>query len=211
METKCKKVCGIYSIINKINGMGYYGQSKDCVKRWSRHKNPSSNVALIDEMINEFGVDNFTFKIEKECLPKELDHYEREFIEKNNPLWPNGYNKLTGGRGGFNICEETRMKMSESNKGENNPFYNHKHTEETRRKMSETKKGKHYSEATRRKMSESRKGRTLTEDARRKLSETKKDKPQPKYKYLTPSGEIREMSAHMVSHWHKDWIRLTEE
>lgn len=32
METNYKKVCGIYSIINKINGMGYYGQSKDWIR-----------------------------------------------------------------------------------------------------------------------------------------------------------------------------------
>ena len=40
--------------------------------------------------------------------------------------------------------EETRKKMSEKRKGENNPMYgrNRKHTEETKKKMSESHKGK---------------------------------------------------------------------
>lgn len=34
-----EKVCGIYKITNKINGMSYVGQSKNCMERWSQHKN----------------------------------------------------------------------------------------------------------------------------------------------------------------------------
>lgn len=208
METNYKKVCGIYKIKNNLNGMSYCGQSVDCLERWNHHKRPSVNRTLIDKMINKYGVENFSFQIEKECLPEELDYYENETIKKYNTIFPNGYNLQSGGKNNFDTHEDTRRKRSENMKGDKNPTKR----VEVRKKMSESAKNKPpMTDETKRKISESIKGRTLTEDARRKMSETKKDKPQPKYKYLTPSGEIREMSAHMVSHWHKDWIRLTEE
>lgn len=221
------KICGIYKITNNINGMEYYGQSKDCLNRWSSHKVPSQNEALIDKVIKEFGVENFTFKIEKECLPEELDYYEKDFIKKNNSLWPNGYNRLGGGKGGFDVCDdtkkrfreriytiETRQKMSESQKG-------HICLESTRQKMSELRKGeknpmyKHnYTEETRHKMSESAKNKPpMSDETKRKISESGKGKhigPKPKYKYLTPSGEIVEGYAHLVSRDHKDWIKIEE-
>ena len=68
---------------------------------------------------------------------------------------------------GKHHSEETRKKMSEANKGENNPrfgkpsaFKGKHHSAETRKKMSESNKGKnhpffgkHHSEKTRRKLS----------------------------------------------------------
>ena len=67
--------------------------------------------------------------------------------------------------------EETRRKMSEARKGEENCNYGKSLSEETRRKISDSQKGKHIPEETRRKLSEARKGKTLSEETRRKLSE----------------------------------------
>ena len=74
---------------------------------------------------------------------------------------------------GKNVSAETRKKMSEANKGENNPmfgkpstFKGKHHSAETRKKMSEARKGKnhpffgkHHSEKTRRKMSKAHIGK----------------------------------------------------
>ena len=74
---------------------------------------------------------------------------------------------------GKHPSEETRKKMSEANKGKNNPMFGKppwikgKHlSEETRKKMSESKKGKNHpffgkqhSEKTRRKMSKAHIGK----------------------------------------------------
>lgn len=136
-----EKVCGIYLITNNLNGMSYVGQSVNCYHRWSLHKVPSRNICPIDRIIKEYGKENFTFKIEIECSPEELDYYERETIKKYNTMYPNGYNKLTGGHGGFDICDDTRRILSENRTGEKNSFYNHKHTEESKRKISESQKG----------------------------------------------------------------------
>ena len=74
---------------------------------------------------------------------------------------------------GKHHSEETRKKISEANKGENNPrfgkpstFKGKHHSAETRNKMSESRKGKnhpffgkHHSEKTRRKMSKTHIGK----------------------------------------------------
>ena len=76
---------------------------------------------------------------------------------------------------GKHHSEETRKKMSEANKGENNPrfgkpsaFKGKHHSAETRKKMSESNNGKnhplfgkHLSDETKKKISASKKGRHL--------------------------------------------------
>lgn len=203
-----EKVCGVYKITNNINGMEYCGQSVDCWDRWVIHKRPSANKTHIDKAIKEYGVENFTFQIYKECLPEELDLYEQEAIRKFNTLFPNGYNYQGGGKNTFTVCEETRRlrigdknpakrpevrkKMSEVNKGENHPLYGKPRPEEVKIKIRESNKGKH----------------NCSEETRKKLSNSAKNRLKPKY--LTPQGEIREMDPACVSHWHKDWIKIEE-
>ena len=58
---------------------------------------------------------------------------------------------------GKHYSEETRRKMSDAKKGENNPMFGKSPSEETRRKLSETLKGKHHAEEHRRKISEAKK------------------------------------------------------
>jgi len=82
-------------------------------------------------------------------------------------------NKTYGGDGasGAIKSEKTRRKMSEANKGKNNPNYGKSLSEETRRKMSEAQKGKIRSEEHKRKNSEVHKGKTHSEETKKKLSE----------------------------------------
>lgn len=54
--------------------------------------------------------------------------------------------------------EESKKKMSEVKKGENNYWYGKQHSDETKKKMSEAHKGKTHSEESKKKMSESKKG-----------------------------------------------------
>ena len=45
---------------------------------------------------------------------------------------------------GKHLSEETRQKLSEAQKGENNPLFGKHHSAETRKKMSEAQKGKNH-------------------------------------------------------------------
>ena len=69
------------------------------------------------------------------------------------------------------------------NRGEKHPFYGKHHTEETKQKLR----------------------KPLSEETKQKLR-----KPQQKYKWLTPTGEIRIMSIPNANCWHPDWIKIGE-
>ncbi len=56
------------------------------------------------------------------------------------------------------LSPETRAKMSEARRGENNPMYGRSHSDETRAKISEAMRGKKRSPETRAKMSEAMRG-----------------------------------------------------
>ena len=131
---------------------------------------------------------------------KDIEHEEAKNIEilliekygRKDLGTGNLVNLTDGGEGslGVIVSEETRQKLSEAQKGENNGFFGKKHSEETRQKyrdrtyseetrhkMSEAKKGKTWSEETTQKITETKKGRPLSEEARRKMSEATKGKP----------------------------------
>lgn len=93
------------------------------------------------------------------------------------------------------VSEETRKKLSEANKGENNPMYGKHFSEESKKKMREAKKGKpgpnkgkKFSEETRNKMSEAKKN--ISEETRNKLSAAKKGNTYAKGMHFFNNGEI---------------------
>jgi hypothetical protein len=95
------------------------------------------------------------------------------------------HNRTDGGEGGSGVLvsEETRKKLSESKKGENNPNYRKIPSEETRKRKSKAMMGKIPSQETRRKRSIAMKGKSHSEETRRKISEALKGK--------SPSEETR--------------------
>lgn len=85
-------------------------------------------------------------------------------------------NKTDGGDGVSGLCEETRIRMSEINKGQNNPMYGKKISEEHKRKISEFNKSRIVSGETRKKLREINLGKICSEETKRKISESKKGK-----------------------------------
>jgi len=71
--------------------------------------------------------------------------------------------------------KEHRRKISEANKGKNNPFYGKIRTEESRKKQSESRKGKYSGE------NHPRYGKSLSKETKRKQSEKMKGKNNPAY------------------------------
>ena len=146
----------IYVIENTINLKKYVGQtSKDLELRWSRHKRASeySKNMPIGAALRKHGKENFSIR-ELERVDSMEDANLREIYWANfyNSFSPNGYNLKAGGRLHAQTSEETKRRISESNKG------------------------KIVSEATRLKSSLSHLGNKLSEETKAKMSATNSGK-----------------------------------
>lgn len=81
---------GIYKITNNINGKIYIGQSVDIERRLKEHKRREEQQ--IDQAIQKYGIDNFSFDILEECDSDLLNEREEYWTKQYNSTIPNGYN-----------------------------------------------------------------------------------------------------------------------
>lgn len=123
-------ICGVYQILNLVNGKRYIGISKDCELRWQQHKNDlvknkHKNVHL-QRAWNTYGELNFEFSIidvydyskdRRGLLEKEI-----EYIAKFDSF-KNGYNRTIGGDGSslITFSDERNRKISAKLKGRKYP------------------------------------------------------------------------------------------
>lgn len=136
-----RNVCGIYLIQNIVDNKIYIGQAEDIGLRWSTHlsllqagKHPSK---YLQQAVDEYGLENFTFTILCECSKEKLNELEQYYIYCLDTTYPEiGYNRQYGGKSN-RPCADTRRLMSEAHKGK-------KHSEETKRKIGESHKGMKY-------------------------------------------------------------------
>lgn len=168
----------IYQITNKINGKRYIGQHKyeDESNPMGRYK---GSGVLLHRAYKKYGVENFETKVlySKIRYKETVDAMEIWAIEKYKPE----YNIAKGGQGGgYEKPLSTRIKLSKAAKGR-------KLSEETKKKISESNKGKHkrpHSEEARKRMSLAKKGKpspkrgcNLSDETKRKISEAQKGRP----------------------------------
>ena len=131
----------IYCYTNKVNGKKYIGQAKDFIKRHNSHIYASYNEKRkydynvpFHNAIRKHGIENFEIKILKEDLKtkNELNYWESYYIVEFDTLAKNGngYNLASGGEGGNTYAGKTNeelaeisRKLSEANKGKNNPMW----------------------------------------------------------------------------------------
>jgi group I intron endonuclease len=149
-------ICGIYKYTSP-SGKIYIGSSKNINKRIVHYKSEScKNQTKLYNSFKKYGYENHKFEIIEECLFEDLYLKERYYGELFNVLNNNGLNLILPkiGENKIGISEETRLKMSESKKGDKNIFYGKKHSEETKEKISNSHKGKKHTEEHRRKVSE---------------------------------------------------------
>ena len=164
----------IYLIIDLTNWKKYVGQHHYHLEKLDSNYHGSGHII---KMIYKKRPETLKEVYLKTCYTQEeLDEWEKYFIFLYDTLWPNGYN-LTEGGGGCVACEETRRKISESNKGRTSPFKGRTLSEEQKRKLSEINKGKHHTEVTKRKLSEAMSGeknpmygKKHTEESKKKIS-----------------------------------------
>lgn len=119
----------IYKFTSPSNKI-YIGQSIEFSNRLKKYKrNKGSINKLMSKAINKYkSIDNFKLDIlyyfeytneDIEIIKNKLNILEKKYIEKYNSFGLKGYNLTAGGRGSFKrvVSDETRKKLSESNKG----------------------------------------------------------------------------------------------
>ena len=157
-----KKYNYVYKITNLLNNKIYIGKhSTDDI-----NDGYMGSGTLLKRSLKKYGIENFKKEYLAFCDTEDkLNFFERFYIKKYNSNNSNiGYNLTYGGDGmlGYRHTEETRKKISESEKGEKSVWFGRHHTEETRKKIGEALKGKKrkpFTEETRKRMSESGKGK----------------------------------------------------
>lgn len=110
----------IYSILNKVNGHRYIGQTQqDLSKRWGQHIQESKtfNDRPLYRAINKYGVGMFIVRIIEEDIPiDKLSERECYWIDQFD-TYKNGYNATTGGEQSKTIREDVRNKISLTKQG----------------------------------------------------------------------------------------------
>jgi len=105
--------CGIYKIINKINGKLYVGSSKHIHQRWDEHEemlvNNRHHSIKLQRAWNKYGKDNFKFDIIQECKESELLDVEQRWIDELDSF-KNGYNCTNDTKNPFKEYDKTNKE-----------------------------------------------------------------------------------------------------
>jgi group I intron endonuclease len=137
---------GIYQIQNLINGKVYIGSAKDLNKRKKRYflnlkKNIHENKKL-QNAFNKYGENVFEFSI--------IEQVDINNLIKTEQFYINFYDCV---KNGYNIAPKA------GNTSGLTPWLGRKHSEESKFKISKSNKGKIKSEEHRKKLSEAKKGK----------------------------------------------------
>ena len=97
-----KELCGIYCILNLINGKQYIGLSRDIHRRWGEHltdfRNHTHDNLYLQSSWYKYGAENFTFTVIELCDEKLLSEREKYYIKYyHTQVREGGYNLTPGG------------------------------------------------------------------------------------------------------------------
>lgn len=167
---------GIYLIENP-KGLVYIGQSTNIERRLYYYSKLScKDQSLLYNSLQKYGFENHKVEVLCECDVSELNERERMFIQQyqsNNRKF--GLNLTTGGQDYWNHTEETKLRMSEAQKG-NKKAFGFKQSEETIAKRTSKTRGKKRSDAFRKRLSEVNLGKKLSKEQREAMSKRMKGK-----------------------------------
>ena len=107
----------IYKLTNKLNGMGYVGMTKNFKRRMKEHRryrprSSSYRGCRVDEIINQYGWENFTVEVIEVCDAEIAEEREKHWIKELNTLEPHGYNYTTGGTKGTKFTSKYKALLS---------------------------------------------------------------------------------------------------
>lgn len=112
--------CGIYRIVNLLDGKCYVGASHHLKRRkyfhnWAYiHKNNRYDKRLYQAM-RQYGEENFRFEVLEYCSSDELMDKEQEWVEFYDS-YKNGYNETKGGNSCSNFEGKKVYKIDPYNK-----------------------------------------------------------------------------------------------
>jgi group I intron endonuclease len=141
---------------------------------------------LLGKAIKKYGIKNFSTTILEHCDSKETAFLTQEkYIIEFNTLQPNGYN--ISPKGGHNVkncwSDDSKLKSSESHKGEKNGMHGTHLSEEAKKNLSEQQKGKKqkpFTDEQKQKLKlawEKRRLTPMSDETKLKISLASKGKP----------------------------------
>lgn len=211
-----REQCGVYQIVNTVNGHRYIGSSANIHTRWRSHRNRlrrgSHHSRHLQHAWDLYGEARFAFSVIEQCSQSSLILREQFYISTLRPE----YNILprAGTTLGRIVTDEARKKLSEALKGRAIPEEQKRRTsatlkgrrraQSTRDKISKTLKGRNISDEWRQKISNALKGLTLSEETRRKQSIAHKGR-------IVSDETRRKLSEKGKAAWSKGGKRRDEE
>lgn len=189
------------------SGKSYIGLAKSFEMRMWGHKCASGkkNNLPVYNAIRKYGWDSVRKEIICKAPLSEIFGLEKDFVEKENTLVPNGYNAIPGGKFIPSLSKDVAKKVSETKRG--TPLTEaHKKalslawktrppiSDKTRAKLSLAGLGRKVSAETRKKISLRTRGRKLSEETRKKIG----NRPY----FVTPESRAK-MSVSAALAWAK--------
>lgn len=167
------EVSGIYKITNIVNFKSYIG-SATCLKSrlyYSHLKELRDNIHYnkkLQNAFNKYGEQNFTFEILEECEKEKLIEREQYYFDTLKPE----YNicQIAGNTLGVKRSDETKLLLSQINKGKPNLKNRKPKSDEVKEKISKTLKGRKLSDEVRSNMSRGMTGKVKTKEHLEKIA-----------------------------------------
>lgn len=165
----------VYLTTNLINNKKYIGQHNGEID-----DSYIGSGTIFLKAVKKYGKENFKKEILEICnSQEELDKAEQKWIKNLNAVFDNNFYNIAEGGSGGNPClgltaeqeKARRKKISESLKGEKNPFYGKGFCKEEHPMW-----GKHHSEESKEKMRQAKLGKKLSEEHKKKISQNNKEK-----------------------------------
>jgi group I intron endonuclease len=117
------KQAGVYTITNLVTGRCYVGSSSHVPQRWRDHLSKLNNgkhcnADLLSDW-QQYGAKSFSWiQVEKSDSRQEAIGLEQRLIDATANLYNAARRAGSGPRDGFKHSEESRLKMSQSQKGQ---------------------------------------------------------------------------------------------
>jgi group I intron endonuclease len=160
-------VCGIYKIVNKVNGRYYVGSSKDILgARWHQHQRELNHRTHHNSHLTYawhlYGKNNFEIVVIEEVEESRLHDVEQRYLDECSKCPEMAYNlnyASDGGRPSPESIEKIRQKLR-----------GRVFSEDHRRKIGKAMVGREYSKETRAKIGRFSASRRHDNDVRDRIS-----------------------------------------